>query len=167
VPRGGYLWLENALTMAGRSSASPGLYRWATSLALGCYWLIMFTGTHWPHVSLEGYPHNFDKVLHFTGYAGFGFLIALWTTVRRRFGLREFAAGFAVIFLYAIFDEVTQPYFGRDCEFGDMVADWIGGTCGMGVFLLGFAAIRKLWGSRVPALQYPVSVESTRRVDES
>jgi VanZ family protein len=130
--------------MAGASSLSPRLYRWATSLVLGCYWLIMFTGTHWPHVSLEHYPTNFDKVLHFTGYAGFGFLIAVWVSARRKFGLREFAAGFGVIFAYAIFDEVTQPYFGRDCEFGDMVADWLGGLSGMAVFLLLCSALARL-----------------------
>jgi VanZ family protein len=129
--------------MAGTSSPAPRLYRW-TSVVLGCYWLIMFTGTHWPHVSLEHYPQNFDKVLHFTGYAGFGFLIAVWVSARRKFGLREFAAGFAVIFIYAILDEVTQPYFGRDCEFGDMVADWCGGICGMGVFLLLRTVLRVL-----------------------
>jgi VanZ family protein len=129
--------------MAGTSSPAPRLYRW-TSVVLGCYWLIMFTGTHWPHVSLEHYPQNFDKVLHFTGYAGFGFLIAVWVSARRKFGLREFAAGFAVIFIYAILDEVTQPYFGRDCEFGDMVADWCGGTVGMAVFLLLRSALGKL-----------------------
>ncbi|HEV3341269.1 MAG TPA: VanZ family protein [Pirellulales bacterium] len=139
--------------MSGASSPSPRLYRWGTSIVLGCYWLIMFTGTHWPHVSLEHYPQNFDKVLHFTGYAGFGFLIAAWVSARRKFGLRDFAAGFAVIFVYAILDEVTQPYFGRDCEFGDMLADWIGGTCGMGIFWLAAAAIRKIWPSKVPPLR--------------
>ena len=130
--------------MAGASSPSPRFYRRASSLVLGCYWLIMFTGTHWPHVNLQSYPTNFDKVLHFTGYAVFGFLIALWVSTRRKFGLREFAAGFAVIFAYAIFDEVTQPYFGRDCEFGDMLADWCGGTSGMAVFLLLRSALGKL-----------------------
>jgi len=130
--------------MAGASSPSPRLYRWGTSLVLGCYWLIMFTGTHWPHVSLEHYPTNFDKVLHFTGYAGFGFLIAVWVSVRRKFGLREFAAAFGVIFAYAILDEVTQPYFGRDCEFLDMMADWIGGLSGMAVFALLRSTLGKL-----------------------
>jgi VanZ family protein len=130
--------------MAGASSPSPRLYRWGTSLVLGCYWLIMFTGTHWPHVSLEHYPTNFDKVLHFTGYAGFGFLIAVWVSVRRKFGLREFAAAFGVIFAYAILDEVTQPYFGRDCEFLDMMADWIGGLSGMAVFVLLRSTLGKL-----------------------
>jgi VanZ family protein len=129
--------------MSGASSPSPRLYRWGTSIVLGCYWLIMFTGTHWPHVSLERYPQNFDKVLHFTGYAGFGFLIAVWVSTKRTFSRRDFAAAFAVIFVYAIVDEVTQPYFGRDCEFGDMVADWIGGLSGMAVFLLLRAVLRR------------------------
>jgi VanZ family protein len=111
-------------------------YRRSATAVLVCYWLIMFTGTHWPHVSLQRYPQNFDKVLHFTGYAGFGFLLAVWVTTRRTFGRRDFATAFAVIFVYAIVDEVTQPWFGRDCEFLDMVADWVGGLIGLGIFLL-------------------------------
>ncbi len=130
--------------MPGTNSPFMRAYRWASSIVLGCYWLIMFTGTHWPHVNLESYPTNFDKVLHFTGYAVFGFLIAVWTSTRRKFGLREFAAGFGVIFAYAIFDEVTQPYFGRDCEFVDMLADWCGGTTGMAAFLLVRGPLEKL-----------------------
>jgi VanZ family protein len=119
-------------------------YRAAATIVLVCYWLIMFAGTHWPHVNLESYPSNFDKVLHFTGYAGFGFLIAVWVSARRKFGLREFAAAFGVIFAYAILDEVTQPYFGRDCEFLDMMADWIGGLSGMAVFVLLRSTLGKL-----------------------
>ncbi len=130
--------------MPSTSQSWGRLYRWASSLVLGGYWLIMFTGTHWPHVSLERYPTNFDKVLHFTGYAVFGFLITVWISARRKFGLRQFAAGFGVIFAYAIFDEVTQPYFGRDCEFGDMVADWCGGLSGMAAFSLLRIAFGKL-----------------------
>jgi VanZ family protein len=130
-------------TPANKPTLSPR-YRLAASMVLIVYWLIMFTGTHWPHVSLEGYPSNFDKVLHFTGYAGFGFLIAVWVSTKRPFGRRDFAAAFAVIFAYAIFDEVTQPYFGRDCEFLDMVADWIGGLSGLGVFLVLRVALRRL-----------------------
>jgi VanZ family protein len=121
----------------------PRRYQLAAGTVLICYWLIMFTGTHWPHVSLERYPQNFDKVLHFTGYAGFGFLIAIWVSTRRTFGRRDFAAAFAVIFVYAIVDEVTQPYFGRDCEFLDMVADWIGGLGGVTVFLILRAVLRR------------------------
>jgi VanZ family protein len=93
---------------------------------------------------LGGYPQNTDKVLHFTGYAGFGFLIAVWMSTKREFKRRDFAAAFAVIFVYAIVDEVTQPWFGRDCEFFDAVADWIGGLSGLSVFLLLRAALRRV-----------------------
>ena len=124
--------------------SSPRLFRWASSIVLGGYWLIMFTGTHWPHVNLERYPTNFDKVLHFTGYAGFGFLIAVWVSTWHKFCRRDFLAGLGVIVAYAIVDEVTQPYFGRDCEFLDMVADWCGGTAGMAAFLLLKSALYSL-----------------------
>jgi VanZ family protein len=108
------------------------------------YWLIMFTGTHWPHVNLEGYPQNTDKVLHFTGYAGFGFLIAVWIFTKRELRRRDSLAAFAVVFFYAIADEWTQPYFGRTCDFYDAVADWAGGLSGLSVFGLLRAALRRL-----------------------
>ncbi len=118
--------------------------RVAAGTVLAGYWLLMFTLTHWPHVNLEHFPTNNDKLLHFTGYAAFGFLIAAWVSTKRVFGPRDFAKAFAVIFLYAIFDEVTQRLFGRDCEFLDMVADWTGGISGMSVFLF-LRAIARRW----------------------
>jgi VanZ family protein len=123
-------------------------YRAAAGIVLILYWLIMFAGTHWPHVSLESYPQNTDKILHFTGYAGFGFLIAVWITTKRTFGSRDFAVAFAVIFVYAIVDEVTQIPVGRTCDFFDAVADWIGGLSGLAVFLLLRAVLRRAMGSR-------------------
>jgi VanZ family protein len=124
-------------------------YRAAATTVLVCYWLIMFAGTHWPHVSLEGYPQNTDKILHFTGYAGFGFLIAVWITTKRAFGPRDFAAAFAVIFVYAIVDEVTQIPVGRTCDFFDAVADWMGGLSGLSLFLLLRLALRHLTRSKI------------------
>ncbi len=134
-------------------------YRAAAGIVLVFYWLIMFTGTHWPHVSLERYPQNFDKVLHFTGYAGFGFLIAVWITTKRTFGPRDFAAAFAVIFVYAIVDELSQPPFGRTCDFFDAVADWIGGLSGLSVFLVLRVALRRLMRSKSQDLTANVGIE--------
>jgi VanZ family protein len=122
--------------------------RIAAGIVLACYWLIMFAGTHWPHVSLESYPQNTDKLLHFTGYAGFGFLIAIWMLTKRTFGPRDCAIAFCIIFIYAIVDEVTQPWFGRDCEFLDMVADWCGGLAGLAFFLLVGALRRRFVRSK-------------------
>jgi VanZ family protein len=124
-------------------------YRAAAGIVLIVYWLIMFAGTHWPHVNLESYPSNFDKVLHFTGYAGFGFLIALWMSTKRTFGPRDFAVAFCIIFVYAIVDEVTQIPVGRTCDFFDAVADWIGGLSGLSLFLLLRLALRRLTRSKI------------------
>ena len=53
-----------------------------STVALVGYWLVMFTGTHWPNLRLDAYPENTDKALHLTGYAGFGFLLGFWFSVR-------------------------------------------------------------------------------------
>jgi VanZ family protein len=134
-------------------------YRAAAGIVLIFYWLIMFAGTHWPHVNLESYPQNTDKLLHFTGYAGFGFLIAVWISTKRAVGPRDFAAAFAVIFVYAIVDELSQPPFGRTCDFFDAVADWIGGLSGLSVFLLLRLAVRRLTRCKIEHVTADVRIE--------
>ena len=114
---------------------------------LCCYWAAMFAGTHWPHLRLEGFPTNFDKVLHFSANCGLAFLMAVWLSTRREVGRRQLAAIFAVIFLYAIFDELTQPFFGRDCEFFDAVADWLGGLTGLTIFVAVRSAVRRVFAA--------------------
>ncbi len=129
-------------------------FRRLSTIALAGYWLVMFTGTHWPNLSLAAYPENTDKALHLTGYAGFGFLLALWFSVRsanqgsRPLGgallpLTKYLWILAVIVGYSIFDEVSQPPFGRSCEFWDAVADWGGGLIGVGVFTLVRLSLRR------------------------
>jgi VanZ family protein len=131
--------------MPETSSLRTRGFRIAAGIVLACYWLIMFTGTHWPHVDLQGYPQNTDKLLHFTGYAGFGFLIAVWIFTKRELRPRDYAAAFAGIFFYAIADEVTQIPVGRTCDFFDAVADWAGGLSGLAVFWCARAALRRLY----------------------
>jgi VanZ family protein len=134
--------------MPETSSPNARHYRRVAATALICYWLIMFTGTHWPHVSLESYPQNTDKLLHFTGYAGFGFLIAVWMSTKREVRWRDLAAAFGVIFVYAIVDELSQPPFGRTCDFFDAVADWCGGLAGLAAFLVLRAFLRRFVGAK-------------------
>jgi VanZ family protein len=136
--------LETDLTTPANKPTLSPRYRLAASIVLIGYWLIMFAGTHWPHVNLEHFPQNTDKLLHFTGYAGFGFLIAVWISTKREMRARDFAAVFGVIFVYAIVDEVTQIPVGRTCDFFDALADWCGGLSGLGVFLVLRAALRRL-----------------------
>ncbi len=137
--------------MPETSSLRTRNYRIAAASVLACYWLIMFAGTHWPHVDLEGYPQNTDKLLHFTGYAGFGFLIAVWMFTKRELRPRDYAAAFGAVFVYAIVDEITQIPVGRTCDFFDAVADWCGGLSGLALFLILGLAPRRLTRPRLKA----------------
>jgi VanZ family protein len=132
-------------------------FRRLSAIALVGYWLVMFTGTHWPNLSLAAYPENTDKVLHLSGYSGLGFLLALWFSLRgvdaaaKPFGrpfptLKYCLLILAVIVGYSIFDEVSQPPFGRTCDFWDAVADWIGGSIGVGAFTVLRLAVWRIVG---------------------
>lgn len=137
-------------------SAAARVRKLSTAV-LACYWLAMFTGTHWPNFSLRAYPQNTDKVLHFSAYAGLSFLIALWLELKRSsaalpkpsgVSLRDGLWILAVIVGYSCFDEVTQPLFGRTCDFYDAVADWIGGIFGLAAFALIRGALRRIMAVR-------------------
>ena len=115
-------------------------FRMLSTTILACYWLAMFLGTHWPNFKLEQYPQNTDKVLHLSAYAGLSFLIAVRLSLKRDLRLSDSLWILAAIVGYSIFDEVTQPPFGRTCDFFDAVADWVGGIFG----LCAFAVLRRM-----------------------
>ncbi len=130
-------------------------FRMPATVALVGYWLIMFTGTHWPNLSLAAYPDNTDKFLHVTGYSGFGFLLGLRFSLRRKksgadsrtaafLSFKDVAWIVGIIVGYSIFDELSQPPFGRTCDSRDAVADWVGGALGLGVFSVLRLAIWRL-----------------------
>jgi VanZ family protein len=142
---------------SGRLSkpAAADRFRMLATVALVGYWLVMFTGTHWPNLSLAAYPENTDKVLHFTGYSGFGFLLGLRFSLKRKksetqsrprpfLSLKDVLGIAAIVVGYSIFDEVSQPPFGRTCDPMDAVADWIGGAIGLGIFSILRLAIWRL-----------------------
>jgi VanZ family protein len=120
--------------------AALARFRALSTGVLACYWLAMFTGTHWPNFTLIAYPKNTDKILHLSAYAGLSFLIAVRLELKREVRLRDGLWIMAVIVAYSIFDEVTQPYFGRTCDIFDALADWVGGIFGLGAF----AVLRRL-----------------------
>ena len=102
--------------------------------ALACYWLALVVGTHYPFP--HGIPTDYsDKELHFGAYAGLAFMgAAAWTA---RWGLRP--VGWAIVWvavvMHGAIDEWTQPPFGRTCELLDWVADVLGASLGMALFL--------------------------------
>jgi VanZ family protein len=111
-------------------------YRWSSMGVVAIYWLGMFVGTHYPtppHTPLG----NVDKWMHFSAYLGLALLLSIATAVRRPVSL---AIGLAIVLLlagYGVFDELTQPLFGRDCELLDWCADVAGILIGTTCFQIG------------------------------
>jgi VanZ family protein len=96
---------------------------WGIAMA---YWGMCFVLTHlYVPTILPGPTH--DKIRHYLGYGGLGgaWFLSLWVWRPRARWI-----GVAVIVLGAIYgglDEITQPAFGRTCDFYDWLAD-LGGT---------------------------------------
>ena len=122
----------------------PRRMRAVSGVVLAVYWLVIFFGTHWPRLSLERFPRNSDKVLHFGAYAGLSFLLGLWISTKHDLRARGLLSVVAVTYVYAILDELTQLFVpGRSCDAHDVAADWAGSLVGLAVFLLTRRIFRK------------------------
>jgi VanZ family protein len=100
--------------------------------ALILYWGFALTMTHIPHPPPIG-PQVSYKLIHFLAYgllSGLLFL-ALWISRPNLRWLPLIVLG--IIMAYAAFDELTQPLFHRDCEFGDWLADSAAGVVAVSV----------------------------------
>src|SRR3954467_1216517 len=113
-------------------------------VALVLCWAFALAMTHLPHPPPLGPPVS-DKLIHFLAYgllSGLLFL-AVWMS---RPNLRWLpAGGLGVVVVYAAFDEITQPLFHRDCEFGDWLADSAAGVIAVSVL----GTIRHLMRRRI------------------
>lgn len=101
---------------------------------LGFFWTLAFTGTHFPHAQVPGGFSWGDKVVHGTMFFVLASLL-LWALpdhLRPRW--RRVTLVLGVLLVYAIFDETTQPMFGRDRDFLDGMADMAGATLASIVF---------------------------------
>lgn len=100
-------------------------------VVLFIYWGTCFALTHLPvpDVPTPSVPH-LDKVIHFAMYLG---LSILFNRNFPKFGVKAFF----ILTAYAIVDELSQPYFHRDAEWLDGLADVTG-------IILGMLIVRKL-----------------------
>jgi len=102
------------------------LLRWLIWIATGVFWCICVWLTHTGDVPPLPGPQG-DKARHYLGYgalAGAWFL-SYWAW--KRSTKRAWLVVIGLGAVYAALDEITQPMFGRDCEFWDWMAD-MGGT---------------------------------------
>lgn len=115
-------------------------------VALILYWGFALTMTHVPHPPPIGPPVS-DKLIHFLAYgllSGLLFL-AMWISRPNMRWLPGVVLG--IIVAYAAFDELTQPFFQRDAEFGDFLADSSAGLIAVSVL----GTIRHLLRRRIAA----------------
>ena len=95
-------------------------------------WAGAFTLTHLPPAKVPDF-HASDKTLHLVGFAGlatvFGVTMLAYGVPRRR----RLLWLFAVMLLYAAFDELTQPLTGRTADFHDWLFDAAGTTIAAGL----------------------------------
>jgi len=106
---------------------------------LATYWSALVYGTH--RASLPAIPTNFDKVLHFSAYAGLAFILSLSVFWSRKVPWWHFALMFLAVAAFGGCDELTQPPFGRTADWFDWFADLAGASVGV---VFGTAANRWL-----------------------
>ena len=125
------------------ATARLGGVRWLSGLlgvGLVLYTGVLIVATHLPSVGgMVRYP-GADKVLHVLAYTVLGTLAAAVIHSARGLSLRNVTALLILLALFAAADELTQPWFSRQAEGGDWLADCVG--FGLGVSVVALVAAR-------------------------
>lgn len=98
------------------------------------YWFLCFVLTHIPLSGALPEGNGFDKLFHFAGYTVLGILLSLNT--------KKIFRALLILVIYSWADEFTQPYVGRDFEWLDLLADFIGSSFGL---ILGKRLLSKIF----------------------
>ena len=123
------------------------LFRRGLTLATGAYSATLVFATHYPKPeSLVGGKLPPDKLMHFVAYGLLGGLAAATLVAHGRRDVGTLLRLVVVLAIAAIFDELTQPLFGRNAEVLDWVYDCIGLTGAAAVVFLSSWA----WGRGTP-----------------
>jgi VanZ family protein len=112
--------------------------RWLRILAFVGIAVLLFVGTHWPQLRIEGPIKRPDLVIHFVAFGLWSFLFCM-TGLLGEPGTRSNAIRcFLVGLVYAAFDEATQmiPALGRFAGLDDYAFNVIGLIIGCSFSLL-------------------------------
>lgn len=113
--------------------------RWRIAFAL--YAALLFTGTHWPKLKIEGPVPRPDLFIHFAAFGLWAFLFGLcafFAPNAPRFSAKNYLITFIAGLAYAAIDEGLQaiPALHRTCAWDDYAANAIGvllGTIMLGI----------------------------------
>lgn len=112
------------------------IHRWLPPLIWA---IIIFIGSSIPGSQIPGQVSIANKILHGIEYAVLGWLTAR-TLSRHQPPLTRgllYAIALAVCVLYGMTDEIHQALVpGRSADYADLIADTIGGACGIGLQLI-------------------------------
>lgn len=110
-------------------------FAWLWKLLLGVYWVALMAGTHLPPSVIKPPPQLTDKLWHFGGYMILAFLLAAaWQAASGRLNGRHLRLLWIAIAVFAVVDEVTQAFVGREPSARDWLADVAGAAVGLMVF---------------------------------
>jgi VanZ family protein len=112
-------------------------------IALLLYWAAMFVATHVPGSKIPEETFGFDKVVHFTAYAALAWLAATLLHVLGWWNWKTAMALVVVAAIYGGIDEWLQPYFDRNADIDDWIADMIGVAFGLAMFRFVWPAGRR------------------------
>lgn len=121
------------------SSGARGVSRfWFRALWLGVviYWVAMFVGSHTPPPLDPRTVAPYDKLIHFSAFAGLSFLLLAAISSSRKAPRRILVFVAVVVIGYGALDELTQPLVGRTRDGYDLAADSVGVLAGITSFLI-------------------------------
>jgi VanZ family protein len=99
------------------------------------YWIALFAATHVPAVHPPLALVHADKMAHAGMYAVLALLLAVAWSQRAWVSWRAILAVFALLAIYGVLDEVTQPMVGRSADVLDWLADMAGAIGGLAIFV--------------------------------
>jgi VanZ family protein len=131
----------------------------AWQLALACYWVALFIGTHVPIDRIPIVQGSTDKLAHIIAFAGLSGIFAIaWRLTVGRLTLMHAVWIWLVVVTYGVLEELTQPFAGRVASIWDLLADSSGAWIGLAVYGL----LPKKWFDVKP-IQSGGAARSTRK----
>ena len=132
------------------------LRRWVAVVAMGGYWLALFTLTHLPIDPTGRGPGIpcLDKLLHAAAFAGLAVLACLAVAAFRPPTTGILLAMVGVLAVYAAADELTQGFVRHRLP---DAKDWVADMLGIVIGVVAFAAGRFVWCREATFLTEPAA----------
>lgn len=113
--------------------------------AFGGYALLLFTGTHWPNLQLQGPVERSDLWVHLFAFGTWATLAALCGFFGSVFSSRNLALTWLLAVGYACIDEGLQaiPALGRTCAWDDLLFNTIGISLAIGTLWVIGATLKR------------------------